>query len=201
MSAPSRQGQPPFTPGSVVDYRFLRSDGSVSGIHPMTVVADDGVTLLGWMPVGTPIRRSVLTDGRDIREADLEQRFRLPRKLIDGEWLGTSTLRLVDDRWWSAVWWFFEGSTGSFLGWYVNLEIPLGRDERGVMRTDAVLDIWVDPDRTWSWKDEDEFESAIRAGRFTPDQIVALRAEGLRVAALAESGVFPFDGTHADFAH
>lgn len=165
----------------------------------MTVVSDDGTHLLGWVPVGTPILKGVLADGRDIRAAELDQRFRLPRKLIESIWTGTSTLRLLDEHHWSSVWWFFDGTSGAFLGWYVNLEIPLGRTAEGVERCDGVLDIWVEPDRTWQWKDEDELAAAIDAGRLSLGQVASLRAEGLRVAALAEAGLFPFDGTHTDF--
>ncbi len=165
----------------------------------MTVVSDDGIRLLAWLPAGTPIVKGVLVDGRDIREADLQERFRLPRRLIDSTWTGSSTLRLIDEDHWSSTWWFFAGTTGEFLGWYVNLELPLGRTPDTVERVDGVLDVWVEPDGTWQWKDEDELAAAIAAGRLTAGQAEQLRTEGLRMIALAEARRHPFDGTHTDF--
>ena len=189
----------PWRPGTTVDTHFRRPDGTTGGRHPMTVVEDDGTVLLGWVPEGTPILSGVLTDGRGIREAELEQRFRLPRKLIATTWNRTSTLRWIDDRRWSSVWWFFDGLTGEFIGWYVNLEIPLGRGDLEVNRSDGILDVQVSPDGSWHWKDEDEFAAAQRAGRITPHQAIALRAEGEIMGARAAAGEFPFDGTHVDF--
>lgn len=189
-----------FRPGTAVDLLFQRADGSTSGVHPMTSVADDGLQLLAWMPAGTPIRSSVLLDGRDIRAADLAERFRLPRTLVSRIWTGASNLRLIDESHWSSVWWFFDGDSGAFQGWYVNLEIPRGRTSSSVVRTDGVLDVWVEPTGSWRWKDEDEFAAAIQAGRFADGQAEMLRAEGERMIALAEAGTFPFDGSHTDFA-
>jgi predicted RNA-binding protein associated with RNAse of E/G family len=99
---------------------------------------------------------------------------------------------------WSSVWWFFAES-GEFRGWYVNLEIPLGRTELGTDRIDGALDVTVDPHRRWQWKDEDEAAAAVEAGRLGAEQLARLRAEGERLIGLAEAGAFPFDGTWCDF--
>ncbi len=82
----------------------------------------------------------------------------------------------------------------------MNLETPQERHDGSVGTTDLVLDIWVEPDRTWQWKDEDEM--AARLGHplyFDSAQAEAIRAEGERLIKLAEAGAFPFDGTHVDF--
>lgn len=185
--------------GARITTTFQRMDGSLGAVHPMTVVADDGRLLLGWVPVNTPIKKGVLADGRDIRTAPLNQRFRLPRKLIDANWTGTSTLRLIDEEHWSSVWWFFDGDSGKFTGWYVNLEIPMGRSASGIITCDWILDVAVDRDLNWRWKDEDELVAALDAGRISPEQAAMLRREGERIGVLAERGHFPFDGTHTDF--
>lgn len=187
-----------FRAGDSVQFRFIRLDGSHGPVHPMRVVSDDGVRLLGWLPADTPLVRTRLADGRDQRAAPLEVRFRLPRERYLGHWLRTSTLRLVDEEHWSSVWWFFEPD-GTFRNWYVNLEVPLGRTESTVDRCDGALDVEVFPDRTWRWKDEDEAAAAVDAGKYTAEQMATLRAEGERMIALAEAGAFPFDGTYCDF--
>lgn len=66
--------------------------------------------------------------------------------------------------------------------------------------TDHVLDIVIGPDRRWRWKDEEEFATHTgRTGYYDDAGARAIRAEGQRLVRLAESGVFPFDGTHLDF--
>ncbi|WP_307831988.1 DUF402 domain-containing protein [Prauserella cavernicola] len=187
-----------WLPGQTAVLSFVRPDSSVGQQHPLRVLADDGARLLGWLPEGTRIVGSRLADGRDQREAPLEERFTTPRVRVRDHWRGTSTLRLVCEGVWSSVWWFFD-ERGDFTGWYVNLEIPLGRDALGPKRIDGVLDVAVDPDRSWAWKDEDEAQAALRAGRLTEAELALLREEGLRYVALAEAGEFPFDGTYTDF--
>jgi len=49
--------------------------------------------------------------------------------------------------------------------------------------TDWALDIVVEPDGAWHWKDEDEFAEAIELGVFDMAAADAVRAEGERVVA------------------
>jgi hypothetical protein len=188
-----------FFPGEDVLYSFWRLDGSLGTVHPGRVVADDGDQLLCWVLAGTPIRTTTSPDGRGPREMPLTERFGGPRVPMRSTWRGTSTLRLVHEHQWSSVWWFFEPD-GTFRNWYVNLEVPLGRDATGLRRVDGVLDVEVLPDGTWSWKDEDEMPAAVAAGRFERQHAEELRAEGERMIKLAEDGQFPFDGTYCDLA-
>ncbi|MBB4685166.1 DUF402 domain-containing protein [Amycolatopsis jiangsuensis] len=187
-----------WEPGRTVVERFLRPDGTVGQQHPLRVISDDGQVLFGWLPMGTPIVGSRLADGRTLREAPLAERFRVPRVPVPGTWHGSSTLRMIPEESWSSVWWFFEPD-GRFRDWYVNLEVPLGRTAGGPDRIDGVLDVVVTPGQGWRWKDEDEAEEAVAAGRLTVGQLDRLRAEGERIGALAERGTFPFDGTWTGF--
>jgi predicted RNA-binding protein associated with RNAse of E/G family len=102
-----------------------------------------------------------------------------------------------------SVWWFFDDA-GVFTGWYVNLEERSVRwDDGAVAGVDVVdqdLDVVVAPDRTWQWKDEDEFTERLGFPEHywvTDEQ--AVRNEGLRVIKQVESGDFPFDGQWTDF--
>lgn len=70
--------------------------------------------------------------------------------------------------------------------------------ERRVHRGDDIdiadheLDINVAPDRSWQWKDEVSFaEKTGHPVYWSVDEAAAIRAEGTRVARLAEAGTFP----------
>lgn len=65
--------------------------------------------------------------------------------------------------------------------WYVNLQAPLRRTPLGFDMTDWALDIRIEPDGTWAWKDEDDFNEAIALGILSEDSAAAVRAEGERV--------------------
>jgi hypothetical protein len=48
---------------------------------------------------------------------------------------------------------------------------------------DHALDIVVEPDGAWHWRDEDDFAETQRLGVFTTEEAAAVRAEGERVVA------------------
>ena len=70
-----------------------------------------------------------------------------------------------------------------FRGWYVNLQAPFRDTPLGLDTTDWALDIVVEPDGSWEWKDEDDFAEAIALGVFDEAEAAAVRAEGDRVVA------------------
>lgn len=54
----------------------------------------------------------------------------------------------------------FWDEAWQFVGWYVNLQAPLVVRGDRFDTTDWALDIVVEPDGTWRWKDEDDFAQA-----------------------------------------
>ena len=70
-----------------------------------------------------------------------------------------------------------------FLGWYVNLQAPLVETVHGYDTTDWALDVWVEPDGAWEWKDEDDFAEAQALGVLTEARAAEVRATGERVVA------------------
>jgi len=72
----------------------------------------------------------------------------------------------------------WEDATDQFRGWYLNLQTPLRRSRIGFDLWDQLLDVVVRPDRTWFWKDEDQFEDAIRLDVIGSREAAAVRAQG-----------------------
>ena len=70
-----------------------------------------------------------------------------------------------------------------FLGWYVNLQAPLVIRGDKFDTTDWALDVWVEPNGEWRWKDEDEFARAQELGVLDADAAARVRAAGERVIA------------------
>lgn len=66
------------------------------------------------------------------------------------------------------------------VGWYVNLQSPVVVHGNVVDTTDWALDIVVEPDGAWRWKDEDELEEAVRLGIFDAAGAAEVRAAGMR---------------------
>jgi len=193
-----------FTPGQVIMHRNTRR-GRIGWVRPARVVSDDERGLLLWIERGTPVVNEVSGDGRGMRAMPFAEFVTLGTSLRHGTWNGPGVLKLHrpgDPA--HSVWWF-HNDAGDFTGWYVNLERPAIRwsDEggtRGVDVTDEDLDILVAPDRSWAWKDEEEFlERLAMPEHYWVADEAAVRAEGERVAKEIEAGGFPFDGTWTDW--
>ncbi|MEU2591931.1 DUF402 domain-containing protein [Streptomyces albidoflavus] len=189
---------------------WLRIGGQVSVGCPVRVAGrgPEGVWL--WLAAGSPGWRARLPGGRRAHLRDLDPERWPPGgfPLRPDRWRNGSALILQPPGAGYAVWWFFSRD-GTFGGWYVNFERRTRYDEQGAVNeegTDIVvgdleLDLTVSPDRHWRWKDEESF--AVRTGHprfWTAEEAETVRADGLRLAALAEAGTFPFDGTACDFA-
>ena len=156
--------------------RFIRY-GKVRRAIAHVVVEDSPELVALHIDVGWPAKVAVW-DGRPIRgQADRDWTLR------DHAWDGYRVLRLI--RWGDAhsLELFWREQDDSFAGWYVNLQEPLRRARLGFDTDDLVLDIWVEPDGSWTWKDADELEEAVRLGRFTEAEAAAIRSEGERVVA------------------
>jgi len=87
---------------------------------------------------------------------------------------------------------FFNAASGHFEGWYGNIEEPHVRDANDVYSRDYVLDVWVEPDRTVSRKDEDELVLAVEAGRYTPDEAARITAVASEIEGFVADWGAPF---------
>ena len=188
-----------FERGDVVLRRSRRGD-IVTWVQAALAVSDDERGLLLWLPEGSGFGYRVDDQGRAIREEPIE--ILSASALVAGTWKDNSVLIWNPAGAAHSVWWFFRA--GRFNGWYVNLEVRASRwaegPRQGIDVADLALDVVVDPDLTWRWKDEEDFGAYTGVPSYwTAEQAGAARSEGLRVIALAEQGSFPFDGTYCDF--
>jgi hypothetical protein len=188
-----------FHRGQTIVRRDVHTDGRITGATAVRVLADDERGLWTWTAAGSEVMWRTTLAGERIREYSVAELDTTPTTLSLHRWSGTNVLWPTRPGAAHSIGWCFDAD-GVFLGWYVNLETPSRRWSLGLDTSDLALDIWVEPDRSWRWKDEDEF--AERTGHpayWSVEEAAEARAEGERVAALAEAGAFPFDGARTDF--
>jgi protein associated with RNAse G/E len=169
----------------------------------MIVVDDTEQSLALWLPAGT--RRKVPAPPpnatgreRDPRGLPTEASHRgVIENLQRGEWTYTDHEWDVSNLWilrpgtWYAVWVSWLPS-GEHLGWYVNFQRPYRRTSLGIEAMDLMLDLVIEPDRSWHWKDHHEFEQLERLDLLDRDSIRQLRREAATVVASIEEGGSPF---------
>ena len=161
-----------WEPGEVVVWRETWR-GDTYFVWPVRVVADGDRELALYVAGGTP--------------------FHFPPASwpFEGEhpwagrdrWIGHGLLVLHRPGDAHAIWHFWEDDERRFAGWYVNMQDPFRRDGAAFDTQDHELDLWIEPDGSWRWKDEDKMEGWILQGRFTREEVAAMRAEGERVLA------------------
>ncbi|MFE0106361.1 DUF402 domain-containing protein [Streptomyces sp. NPDC059009] len=195
----SRPGAGPgaerWAPGSHILWRYRENAGSRFHIcRPVTVVQDTEEQLAVWMAPGTECVKPVILNGdvgTPVHHEPLATRYTKPRSVSRDHWFGSGVLKLArpGEPW--SVWLFWEPGW-RFKNWYVNLEEPLVRWSGGVDSEDHFLDISVHPDRSWHWRDEDEFAQAQRAGLMDPATARHVRTAGRAAVDVIRSWGPPF---------
>jgi hypothetical protein len=163
--------------------------------RPMRVVRDDGDAVALWFPKGTHWKAPTTPPTR-AREASRGERLATCAALadwvfVDAVW-DVSTLALMREGDWHALWVSWLDGARPW-GWYVNLQKPYRRTEHGFETMDLMLDVVVELDRSWWWKDEDELATFVERGVFDQSLADRVREEGLRVARRAEHDQPPFN--------
>ena len=179
-----------FTPGQPVLVREIWQ-GKVWTAHSMVLVQDTTELLAFYWVPGTIWKRARNHQGGEVPTLDRKMQ---KWELHDDVWKGEGTLRLsVPGVKYSVL--TFRNMDNTFSNWYINLEYPLTRTDRGFDYTDMILDIIVEPDlKAWHWKDEDEFIVAQELGLISAKEAKAFRAEGEKALRLLQSGKSIFSG-------
>jgi uncharacterized protein len=167
-----------WQPGDSVVLRRYNHRGRPTGALPARVVSRAGPVL--WIAGGTASKWPGVGD-RGVRQMSPEERFTTVWEPLDSTWWGDGVLIVGRPGRAHAIWLF--RSEARFAGWYVNLEDPWRPWRLGFDTEDHTLDLWVDRDGAWRWKDEDELEIAVDVGFYTPEEAAAFRAEAEAVVA------------------
>lgn len=188
--------------GRVVLRRQFQREDLLGRVWMGRVAADDEHGLWLWVASGSAYLEIGAADGRAFREVPFAEWGRTAKAVREITWSGDMLMLHPPGEAYS-VWFYFEPG-GAFRSWYINLEEPARRwddgELAGIDTVDYDLDVVVAPDRTWRWKDEDEFAHHLaHPDVYWVDDAEAVRAEGERVIKVVEAGEFPFDGTGTDF--
>ncbi|HEV7628374.1 MAG TPA: DUF402 domain-containing protein [Streptomyces sp.] len=181
-----------WAPGTRILWRYRANGAGHPHIcRPVTVVCDTPDLLAAWVEPGTICVKPEMADGTPVHHEPLETRYTKPRRTVLSRWFGTGVLKLArpGEAW--SVWLFWERDW-RFKNWYVNLEEPRRRWAGGIDSEDHFLDIAVYPDRSWEWRDEDEFAAAQHAGLVDEELAARVRTAGQTVIEQIRAWEAPF---------
>ena len=152
--------------------------GRVRWVMPHVIVDETPELAVLYVPPGTRGRRP----HRPFID-DPSQLHTLRWNHVEHIWTGSHALRLLRPGAAHCLYLFWAEDDWAFQGWYVNLQAPFRRTPCCFDTRDHALDVVVEPDGTWRWKDEEHLELATHLGAFTEEEATEIRAEGERVIA------------------
>jgi predicted RNA-binding protein associated with RNAse of E/G family len=173
-----------FEPGETIALRQTW-DGRIWAARPATVVKDAPDQTMLFVPVGS-VWMAPFRDGR---------RLKIPQSGFELVAQRYEDLHVLSFSWpdtWYAVL-LFLAPEGSPHSWYVNLEEPLRRTGLGFDTLDHEIDVIVELDGSWRWKDEDDLAEAIRRGVIPAQDEPRMRADGERAVRRVLDREPPFD--------
>jgi hypothetical protein len=92
----------------------------------------------------------------------------------------------------------FAGA-GRFRGWKVNIEAPFRRTAVGFDTIDDILDLFVNPDGSYYWTDEDELTFWVNVGGYWEEDRRRFFNHGFEAETLIKARQSPFDGEWIDW--
>jgi predicted RNA-binding protein associated with RNAse of E/G family len=173
-----------FEPGVTIALRQTWG-GRVWAARPATVVEDAPEQTMLFAPIG--IRwMAPFHDGKRLKVPQAEFEI-VPQRYDEAHVLSFSW----PDTWYAVL--LFLRKDWQPWSWYVNLEEPLRRTAIGFDTLDHELDVIVELDGSWRWKDEDDLAESIRRGVIHAEDEPRLRADGERAVRRILDREPPFD--------
>jgi len=161
--------------------RYRYADGRLQAALPLHTVERISARTVGWLLVDSDISWWCTAEGADPRSVPVESRFAGGLGTARRRWEGGHVLHVLPAGKPYQVIHFWRD--GVFTGWYVNFGSPVIWHGTVADTRDWHLDLWVLPDGTHWWKDEEEASVAARFGHVETRELDVARYEGHRVVA------------------
>ena len=89
---------------------------------------------------------------------------------------------------------FWDQASNKFSCYYVNFQLPFKRGHNTVDTLDLDLDMIVNPDLSFVWKDEDDYRKAIDHGIILPEWVAGIEDAKHEIFEKLAKRQYPFDG-------
>ena len=109
-------------------------------------------------------------------------------------WKKSNVLTIRNPQDFFSVKLFWDAKTNNFWGYYVNFELPYVRNNCGFNTLDLDLDIQVDKDLRWNYKDVEDYQKGIVLGGIKKEWASEIEASKNGIIEKIETGQYPFNG-------
>lgn len=101
---------------------------------------------------------------------------------------------LEPEKYYSTVY-FWDHTSNEFLCYYINFQLPFKRTHQSIDTLDLELDIIVNPDLSFEWKDLDDYEKGIETGVILPEWVKEIEASKTEILDRLKRRNYPFDNS------
>ena len=109
-------------------------------------------------------------------------------------WHTNRLLVLMEPQKYYATIYFWQENTDQFLCYYINFQLPFWRSECGFDTLDLELDIVINPERKWHWKDEEDYQKGIDSGILLKQWTDGIEIAKPNVLERIKKQKYPIDG-------
>jgi hypothetical protein len=122
-----------------------------------------------------------------------------PWKLERTSWHTNRLLLLLEPQKYYETVYFWNAATDKFSCYYINFELPFRRSHTGVDTMDLELDLIIEPDMSWKWKDEQDYQTALEHGVIPPGALPGIEAAKREILEKVAKRAYPFNGSWRDW--
>jgi protein associated with RNAse G/E len=114
-------------------------------------------------------------------------------KLANLSWHTNRLLFILEpEKYYSTVY-FWDHASHEFLCYYINFQLPFKKTLHSIDTLDLDLDIVVNPDYSFEWKDLDDYQKGIETGVILPEWVKNIEAAKKEILDRLERRDYPFD--------
>ncbi len=173
--------------GEVILYRDVQKSGVWWDI-PHVVVSDDGSCVVLYTAPGTPTASPVGVTEETFANVIGASEY----VLGETRWEHNHVVRILQAGAGHAVELYWSAEAWEFQGWYVHIQTPYRRTTGGIDKRDLALDILVDLDHRWAWKDEQHVALLFGAGYLNAGEVSEIWHEAKTVTRRIDAWGSPF---------
>lgn len=182
-----------WKPGDIVSWRGIYRERVWHAQTTIVVKDTPDEIILTLLPGTECIAPEGYLDGKDsakrrwnFKDTDWEiQKY---------SWRTNRLLVLLEPEKYYSIMHFWDDASNEFLCYYINFQLPFKRSHNTVDTLDLDLDIIINPDLGFEWKDEDDYQKAIDHGVIFPEWVQGIEDAKQDVFAKLEKQQYPFNG-------
>ena len=132
--------------------------------------------------------------GSDGKWERWQEMLKSPWQLEKYAWHTSRFLILLKPHEFYATIYIWQHATDAFQCYYINFQLPFQRSQCGFDTFDLELDLVIEPDYTWQWKDVEDYQRGIEAGILLPEWVRGIEMAQKEIFDKLELRQYPLDG-------